>query len=696
MLRTRRASGERTGSYSDDADDFEVETPGDAALYDLPAGIIMPGVKSNRALAHPAVESPPESGAGGAGAAPAGGAPSASASAAGGRPGKTLKAPPAPLRSQGARAAPRLPVGGGSGSRTGPLVAGPSKPASQFKGTPARVPRYSLPVRADKPVRTSKVSGRHVLLPSESQLAPSPFTEEDEEEEEEEEDEEAEHAERAAPAARREAHARLPPRAPKRKGPVYHTFERMPPSARARTPLPRLTSYAISTSINISALLGFLRREHWIRPRLYDGCAYAMYFKPLLPGFGRATVRSSREPQSGSPGRESRHERELRQHEDSGYVGSYFDQPEEQQNIDDHGFIQGGEGEGGGDAIEAPSVPQEAAELATDTGGDVLAEAPPVLSVEPEAPSEGPRPSEEHDPTLADRVGAQDMLHAQGHESHQGDGEAPPPPRKTPRVNRASHNHDTSVNENAPHEIREALDMAELVILPYGVLVMYNFTRAEEESIVEDVLASGCVRGANRVYDSEVFHFCYDPDVPAPRIYNDFFTFRAPNHLLKLSLAHAIAQSTKLSEFEESMHHTLELTSHIPKELAQTGELHVSRRGALRMSGQLFKLRVDVNLTSDVLDTPDLFWSEASLQALYDAIRQYLEIDERAETLNERLAVANDLLEIIHEHLNNNAMSKITWIVIVLIVVACFVAVGEIMARVIVHARNVAKRGVTM
>ena len=119
-----------------------------------------------------------------------------------------------------------------------------------------------------------------------------------------------------------------------------------------------------------------------------------------------------------------------------------------------------------------------------------------------------------------------------------------------------------------------------------------------------------------------------------------------------------------------------------------------NRRGALRMSGHLFKLRVDVNLTSDVLDTPDLFWSEASLQALYDAIRQYLEIDQRAQTLNERLAVANDLLEIIHEHLNNNAMSKITWIIIALIVAACFVAVGEISARVIVSARHSQGKGV--
>ncbi len=163
---------------------------------------------------------------------------------------------------------------------------------------------------------------------------------------------------------------------------------------------------------------------------------------------------------------------------------------------------------------------------------------------------------------------------------------------------------------------------------------------------------------AEQTRETEAFHFCYDPNISAPRIFNDFFTFRAPNHLLKLSLAHAIAQSTKLSVFEERMQATLELTSHIPKEMASSGELKLKRREALRLTGRLFKLRVDVNLTSNVLDTPELFWSEASLKALYDAIRDYLEIDERVENLNERLAVANDLLEIIHEHIANTAMSK--------------------------------------
>lgn len=290
------------------------------------------------------------------------------------------------------------------------------------------------------------------------------------------------------------------------------------------------------------------------------------------------------------------------------------------------------------------------------------------------------------EPSDPDSAGARDMLLAdEADERHESQHRRRR--RRVVRINEASHTHAAEPNEHAPQSIKDALDMAELVLLPYGVLVMFNFTQEEEELVIADIMQSGAIRNPHKMYDRELFHFCYDPNVRAPRIHNDFFTFREPNHLLKLSLAHAIAQSTKLSEFEESMHKTLELTSHIPRELAQTGELRVSRRGALRMSGHLFKLRVDVNLTSDVLDTPDLFWDEASLQALYDAIRAYLEIDDRAQTLNERLAVANELLEVIHEHFSNAAMSKITWIIIILIVVACIVAVGEISARLILHAR---------
>lgn len=764
------------------------------------------------------------------------------------------------------------------------------------QGTPARTTRYSLPVRADKPVRTSKTTGKHVVLPSESQLAPLPDEEEDEEDEEDEEessddesddevaskaddeqvpehlDEEAreeaqkalkrrkEEAQRRIDEARKEraakrharktegdlghidstlpargpAHARAPPRVPKSSGPVYHTFERLAPAARVHTPLPRLTSYALAPAFHIPTLNGFLRREHGVKPRLYDECAYVVYFKPLLPGFGRALVRTSPEPHTGSPGAESRREREIVEREESGYVGSYFvaNNNKDEEDIDEQGYIHGGEGQSKEEAeqeteererrrrhetsLQLGEVTETDGENERDGDGhrslqdradlDRADESQTETETEmglrddlsphelhktsPQSASsalndtlseeEGIRtpralkPTQEKDNDIlidesteldksmeaasldelsnADIAGAQDLrqqqfMIEQGTSDPQGlpamrsesadsdhensslsnrqrsanmeqtnssngrrdkrDRDERRRARKKQKQlrnagpNMASHHHDGAVNILAPRSILEALQIAELVILPYGVLVMYNFTAAEERDIISDVLSSGCVRGgpANAPDDeeTEAFHFCYDPSVPAPRIFNDFFTFRGPNHLLKLSLAHAIAQSTKLSVFEESMQRTLELTSHIPKELASSGELHLKRREALRLTGRLFHLRVDVNLTSNVLDTPELFWSEASLKALYDAIREYLEIDQRVENLNERLAVGNDLLEVIHDHLGSQSMNQITWIIIILIVVACIVACGEISARLVLHSRvkSEALRGTT-
>jgi uncharacterized Rmd1/YagE family protein len=49
---------------------------------------------------------------------------------------------------------------------------------------------------------------------------------------------------------------------------------------------------------------------------------------------------------------------------------------------------------------------------------------------------------------------------------------------------------------------------------------------------------------------------------------------------------------------------------------------------------------------SNVLDTPELFWSEASLKGLYDAVREYMEIDTRVEKVNERLGVASEFVRL--------------------------------------------------
>lgn len=64
----------------------------------------------------------------------------------------------------------------------------------------------------------------------------------------------------------------------------------------------------------------------------------------------------------------------------------------------------------------------------------------------------------------------------------------------------------------------------------------------------------------------------------------------------------------------------------------------------MKLTGKLFKLRRDVNLVSNVLDVPELFWSEASLGGLYEAVREYMEIGERVQVLNEKLGMASEFV----------------------------------------------------
>ncbi|KAH7098362.1 DUF155-domain-containing protein [Auriculariales sp. MPI-PUGE-AT-0066] len=233
---------------------------------------------------------------------------------------------------------------------------------------------------------------------------------------------------------------------------------------------------------------------------------------------------------------------------------------------------------------------------------------------------------------------------------------------------------------------------ADVIFFNYGVVVFYGFDEGQERAILEDVARAGTWLGGREEekWEVEQCHYVYDPMAPEPRIFNDFFTFKSKSHLLKLSVSHALAQSTLLAVFESR---TAAVLSHsdtvsLPRRLASQGALKLHRAEAMQLTGRLFKLRRDVNLVSNVLDTPELFWSEASLVGLYEACRQYFEVDKRVETINEKLKVASDLLDIIHEHLNNGAMERITWIIIWLIVAACLVEFTEVLARLIVDARR--------
>ncbi|RAL61016.1 hypothetical protein DID88_010112 [Monilinia fructigena] len=239
-----------------------------------------------------------------------------------------------------------------------------------------------------------------------------------------------------------------------------------------------------------------------------------------------------------------------------------------------------------------------------------------------------------------------------------------------------------SPNRVAP----DATTFAEMFVFSYGVVVFWNFTEHQEKDILADLTFSEHNTGVSLVVrpqeeedlETEELHFEYSNFADRPRIFNDMITLTSGDHMIKLSMSHAIAQSTKLSFFEERMSQTMLSAEHVPKHLALTGELGMSRTEILKILGRLFKSRVDVNLSSNILDVPSFFWdSEPTIHPLYEAIREYLEIGPRITTLNERCRVFLDLAEVLSDNIADTKMSTITWIVIILIIISIVVTLTE-------------------
>jgi uncharacterized Rmd1/YagE family protein len=149
-----------------------------------------------------------------------------------------------------------------------------------------------------------------------------------------------------------------------------------------------------------------------------------------------------------------------------------------------------------------------------------------------------------------------------------------------------------------------ALSFGEMFVFSYGVAVFWNFTEKQEKDILADLTFSTSSTGvllATRPlneadFETEEFHFEYNSDIPRPRVYNDMITLKSGDHMIKLAMSHAIAQSTKLSLFEERMSRTMLQAQYVPKRLALTGKLGMGRTEVVKMIGQLFTSRVDVNL----------------------------------------------------------------------------------------------------
>ena len=515
-------------------------------------------------------------------------------------------------------------------------------PSGQQRGPPGRRPLPSQSRPADPrlvarlapqhmPARTTKLSEKLVLLPE--------TVEETEAKEDFDLDNEI------APTRDDEAVVRSPTML--KAGKSY--AERLPKARRAEK-LARVTAYCTAEAYKMKATASFVKAKHAAKTKLYDDCLYTVYHLPLLPGTEGYRIRSS--PVLKSPGGKAVLDEEIERSEQRDYHEGYFGNPdefgvrgnEEHEHEHEHGH---------------PHDQAELGDRGLENGGQV-----------------------EHDS---------------------------PAPRAA------------SPSRVAP----STLHFAEMFVFSYGVAVFWNFSEKQEKDILADLTFSETETGMSLVtrpqqetdFETEEFHFEYSPSISHPRVFNDMITLRSGDHMIKLAMSHAIAQSTKLSFFEERMAHNMSQAQDIPRKLALTGKLGMNREDLVKILGRLFKSRVDVNLCefrvwfvvltqaeatpqratcstcrtssgspnppytpctspSEVRASPRLIlMKELSVRS------EYLEIKSRIQVLNERCRVFLDLAEILSDSIADQKMSRITWIIIILIILSIAVTCSEVFLR---------------
>lgn len=221
------------------------------------------------------------------------------------------------------------------------------------------------------------------------------------------------------------------------------------------------------------------------------------------------------------------------------------------------------------------------------------------------------------------------------------------------------------------------IPVGQIFFFDYGVTVIWGLSEADEQFILREIVPFEIDKTPVNQMQIESFQFyhCFDSHA---KVCNDIISLRSGGYLTKLTISHALGQSVKLALYENLIEVTINKTKHIPVNIAESGTVPYSRTQITKYIGQLFITKINVNLVSNVLDTPELFGYENKHVELYKSVRKYLELDQRIELLNQRCNVIADLLLMLREHLNNSHGETLEWIVIILIIFEVIVGITTV------------------
>ncbi|CCE62811.1 hypothetical protein TPHA_0D01710 [Tetrapisispora phaffii CBS 4417] len=141
----------------------------------------------------------------------------------------------------------------------------------------------------------------------------------------------------------------------------------------------------------------------------------------------------------------------------------------------------------------------------------------------------------------------------------------------------------------------------------------------------------------------------------------------------KAAFSSGIARSTSLAVLEAALEEHTQKSRIITEKFSRGIQINLKEKHFLTSIGKLFLIRGRLNLYSNIIETPDLYWSEPRLEKIYKNVSHFLDIAPRINILNSKLDYCTDHSRMLLSVLNEKKGTFLEWIIIYLITVeVCF------------------------
>lgn len=213
-----------------------------------------------------------------------------------------------------------------------------------------------------------------------------------------------------------------------------------------------------------------------------------------------------------------------------------------------------------------------------------------------------------------------------------------------------------------------------IVVYDFGAIVFFDCTKAEREEFMTKLLASLPPEPHPPLLDDYLIEV--RPGAESVVTFDRAVVSNLDTHVVEL-ISLTLAQSVAMDYYEEDVRAAYGRVEEFANTLAARGKIRLSERAINQFVGSILGVRNQIAMTLSLLDAPLATWEREAYDKLYRSLRVAFEIDDRYRTVEHKIQLIQQNLEIFVDLVQYRRSQLLELTVIVLIAFEVVLALAE-------------------